>query len=159
MTKYACYGFDFGRLEIGYDDTVVVSLNQVERERAAHEPTALTDEAARQLREYFAGTRRNFDFAWELRGTPFQKAVWQALRQIPYGQTRTYRQIAEAVGNPKATRAVGMANHRNPLMIVVPCHRVVGADGSLTGYAGGLAMKQALLELERDHATQEEGAV
>ncbi len=159
MIRYACYDFDFGRLEIGYDDTMVVSLNWVVRECAAHEPTALTDEAARQLREYFAGTRRVFDFPCERRGTAFQRKVWQALCQIPYGQTRTYKQIAEMVGKPRATRAVGMANHRNPLMIVVPCHRVVGADGSLTGYAGGLAMKQALLELEHSHPAQQEDEV
>lgn len=103
----------------------------------------------RQLDEYFAGVRTRFDFPYRMDGTPFQKKVWRALCDIPYGQTRSYKEIAEAVGSPKACRAVGMANHRNPIFIAVPCHRVIGADGSLTGYGGGLDMKQALLELER----------
>ena len=87
-------------------------------------------------------------------GTPFQQQVWAALQQIPYGETKTYQEIATAIGNPKASRAVGAANGRNPIWIVVPCHRVVGAHGALTGYAGGLEMKQALLALERKYAGQ-----
>ncbi len=109
---------------------------------------ALLSEAVRQIEEYFAGTRRTFDLPTAPEGTAFQRAVWEALRRIPYGQTCTYRQIAEAIGRPAACRAVGMANHRNPIAIVIPCHRVVGADGSLTGYAGGLEVKARLLELE-----------
>ena len=85
----------------------------------------------------------------DARGTPFQRRCWQALLAIPYGQTRTYAQQAQAVGSPRACRAVGMANHRNPLPVLIPCHRVVGADGSLTGYAGGLRIKQMLLEIEQ----------
>ena len=112
---------------------------------------ALTEQVFRQLDEYFAGTRRTFDVPFRLHGTPFQLAVWAALRQIPYGQTRSYKQIAEAIGRPAACRAVGMANNRNPLLLIIPCHRVIGADGSLTGYAGGLPMKQALLTLEAAH--------
>lgn len=102
-----------------------------------------------QLDEYFSGVRKNFDFPCKLRGTSFQIKVWSALCDIPYGETRSYREIAEAVGSPRAYRAVGMANKRNPVAIVVPCHRVVGADGSLVGYDGGLDMKRTLLELER----------
>lgn len=109
---------------------------------------ALLSEAERQIGEYFAGTRRTFDFRIAPEGTAFQRAVWEALRRIPYGRTRTYRQIAEAIGHPAACRAVGMANHRNPIVVVIPCHRVVGADGSLTGYAGGLEVKARLLGLE-----------
>lgn len=106
-------------------------------------------EAARQLDEYFAGERRSFDLPLVPKGTEFQKKVWNALREIPYGDTCTYGEIAAKIGNPKASRAVGMANNRNPLAIIVPCHRVIGANGSLTGYAGGLDMKKSLLDLER----------
>ena len=106
----------------------------------------------RQLDEYFAGVRTGFDFPYRMDGTPFQKKVWRALCDIPYGHTRSYKEIAEVIGSPKACRAVGMANHHNPIFIAVPCHRVIGSDGSLTGYGGGLDMKRALLELERKNA-------
>jgi methylated-DNA-[protein]-cysteine S-methyltransferase len=107
------------------------------------------DRAARELDEYLAGTRRSFDLPLAPHGTPFQRAVWEALTAIPYGATATYAQLATAVGRPAAVRAVGQANGRNPIAVVVPCHRVVGADGSLTGYAGGTERKAALLDLER----------
>ena len=105
--------------------------------------------AARQLAEYFAGERRVFTVPLSPAGTPFQKRVWEALPSIPYGETSTYGAVAQRIGNPNACRAVGMANNRNPLPIIIPCHRVVGRDGSLTGYAGGLDRKQFLLDLER----------
>ncbi|MDU5141021.1 MAG: tRNA epoxyqueuosine(34) reductase QueG [Paenibacillus dendritiformis] len=105
-------------------------------------------EAKRQLEEYFAGTRREFDLTLDIQGTPFQRRVWQALTGIPYGETRSYKQIAEAIGNPGAVRAVGGANNRNPLSIIVPCHRVIGADGKLVGYGGGMDKKITLLRLE-----------
>ncbi len=108
----------------------------------------LLQEAARQLTAYFAGERRTFDLPLRPAGTPFQQAVWNALREIPYGEVRSYAQIAARIGRPKATRAVGMANHRNPLPILIPCHRVIGSSGALTGYAGGLAVKEQLLRLE-----------
>jgi len=101
-----------------------------------------------ELEEYFAGKRRAFTFSLDLRGTDFQRACWQALLQIPYGETRTYADIARAVGRPSGFRAVGMANNRNPVAIVVPCHRVIASDGSLCGYGGGLDVKRKLLELE-----------
>lgn len=104
--------------------------------------------AARQLGEYFAGTRQRFDLPLAFQGTDFQRAVWQALLTIPYGQTRSYREIARQIGRPAAVRAVGAANGRNPLSIVAPCHRVVGSDGALTGFAGGLEAKRHLLALE-----------
>ena len=104
----------------------------------------------RQLREYFQGRRTDFDLKLHPKGTPFQKAVWKALAAIPYGETRSYGEIAKAIGNPAAVRAVGLANGRNPLPIVVPCHRVIGANGQLVGYGGGLPVKQALLDRERE---------
>jgi O-6-methylguanine DNA methyltransferase len=101
-----------------------------------------------ELEEYFSGKRREFTFPLDLRGTDFQKACWQALLAIPYGETRTYADIARSVGKPTAFRAVGMANNRNPIAIVVPCHRVIASDGTLCGYGGGLEVKRKLLELE-----------
>jgi methylated-DNA-[protein]-cysteine S-methyltransferase len=118
-------------------------------------PTGATiDEAANrvyteQLEEYFEGRRTQFDFPLDFHGTPFQVAVWRELVNIPYGETRTYGEIAKKLGRPGAARAVGMANHDNPIAIVIPCHRVVGHDGMLTGYAGGLPIKRALLTLEQ----------
>lgn len=106
-------------------------------------------EAAKQLAEYFAGKRRVFTLKLNMQGTPFQKKVWNALLTIPFGETRSYAEIARAIGRPTAARAVGAANGRNPMSIVAPCHRVVGSDGALTGFAGGLVVKARLLKLER----------
>ncbi|SDY66029.1 methylated-DNA--[protein]-cysteine S-methyltransferase [Acinetobacter kyonggiensis] len=105
-------------------------------------------ETQKQLREYFAGTRQQFDLPLDFEGTVFQKKVWQALLSIPFGETRSYRDIAEQVGNIKAVRAVGAANGKNPISIIAPCHRVVGANGKLVGFAGGLDNKEILLRLE-----------
>lgn len=112
--------------------------------------TPLLRQAAAELREYFAGERKTFTVPLAPKGTPFQQRVWAALQTIPYGETRSYGEIAAQIGNPKACRAVGMANNRNPLPIFIPCHRVVGSDGKLVGYAGGLDIKTYLLELERE---------
>jgi methylated-DNA-[protein]-cysteine S-methyltransferase len=117
-------------------------------DETARDPAALASAGA-QLDEYFAGERTAFDLALELRGTPFQRRVWEALLEIPYGTTVTYTELAEAVGRPDIVRAVAAAVGRTPVPIVVPCHRVLGANGALTGYGGGLHRKQALLELER----------
>jgi len=106
-------------------------------------------EVRRQLTEYFAGSRTTFDLELEVRGTTFQKSVLQALQTIPFGQTRTYKDIAELVGSPKAVRAVGAANGSNPIPIIIPCHRVIGSNGKLTGFGGGLPAKQYLLDLEQ----------
>ena len=103
-----------------------------------------------QLAEYFAGERREFDVPLYMEGTEFQKKVWKALTEIPYGETRSYSEIAEVVGSPKAARAVGMANHVNPVPVIVPCHRVIGKSGKPVGYAGGLDMKAWLLEMEKE---------
>lgn len=112
--------------------------------------TPLLRQAAHELEEYFAGTRREFTLPLAPSGTSFQQAVWNALRTIPYGLTRSYKQIAEQIGCPAACRAVGMANNRNPIAIVIPCHRVVGSGGKLIGYAGGLNAKAYLLNLEKE---------
>jgi methylated-DNA-[protein]-cysteine S-methyltransferase len=111
-------------------------------------------ETKRQLKEYFAGTRNRFELELDFAGTEFQKKVWQALLTIPFGETRSYSQIAAQIGNPKAVRAVGAANGRNPISIVAPCHRVIGASGGLTGFAGGLEAKQYLLALEDGDAAK-----
>jgi len=118
--------------------------NQVRFEESALRLRPYTSE----LEEYFAGKRREFGFPLDLRGTDFQIACWRALLEIPYGETRSYADIARAVGRPKGFRAVGMANNRNPIAIVVPCHRVIASDGKLCGYGGGLEIKRKLLELE-----------
>jgi len=109
---------------------------------------------AQEIKEYLSGKRRKFDIPLKLYGTDFQLSVWNALLTIPYGETRSYRDIAEQIGNAKACRAVGQANNRNPIAIIVPCHRVIGTDGSPTGFAGGLEVKQQLLELERRGTTE-----
>lgn len=110
--------------------------------------TELIKNAGEQLLEYLGGSRTTFDLPLNPNGTEFQKKVWNALCDIPYGETRSYKQVAEAIGNNKASRAVGMANNKNPIMIIIPCHRVVGSNGSLVGYAGGLDVKEKLLFLE-----------
>lgn len=109
--------------------------------------------AAAQLSEYFAGQRKGFDLPLDISGTEFQRAAWRALADVPYGETRSYAQQAAAIGRPGAFRAVGSANGKNPVPIVVPCHRIVGADGSLTGFGGGLGVKQRLLDHERAQRT------
>lgn len=105
--------------------------------------------AADQLAEYFAGRRKEFDLPLNPEGTDFQRKIWNALQKIPFGETRSYKQLAEMAGSGKACRAVGGANNKNPLPVFIPCHRVIGADGSLVGYGGGLKIKQFLLELEK----------
>jgi methylated-DNA-[protein]-cysteine S-methyltransferase len=117
------------------------------------DPTSFT-EVIRQLDEYFAGHRTEFDLPMTLAGTPFQRTVWAALRKIPYGETTSYGQLAERIGRPSAARAVGLANGRNPISIIVPCHRVVGTTGDLTGYGGGLDRKRQLLHFERQTSEQ-----
>ena len=113
------------------------------------EATPLLRKAAEEIGDYFAGSRRKFTLPLAPEGTPFQQKVWKALRTIPYGETRTYKEIAIQIGHNQSFRAVGMASNRNPIAIVVPCHRVIGYDGKLTGYAGGLDVKEQLLALEK----------
>ncbi|WP_298845340.1 methylated-DNA--[protein]-cysteine S-methyltransferase [Clostridium sp.] len=113
--------------------------------------TVLLKQANKQLQEYFSGIREIFDLPLAPIGTDFQQKVWRALREIPYGKTNSYKEIAESIGNIKATRAVGMANNKNPILILIPCHRVIGANGKLVGYAGGLDVKAKLLKLEKQN--------
>ena len=114
--------------------------------------TKLIKEAANQLNEYFSGERINFSISLDPEGTEFQHKVWNELIKIPYGETRTYKEIAEKIGNSKAARAIGMANNKNPILMMIPCHRVVGKNKSLVGYAGGLEMKERLLEIEHKNS-------
>ena len=137
-----------GFLTVTEDNGAITSL-RFGGEGETPPATPFLQEVQRQLSAYFGGTLTAFDLPLAPKGTPFQKAVWQMLRTIPYGETRSYGEIAAAVGNSKACRAVGMANHANPIAIIIPCHRVVGKDGKLTGYAGGPERKQVLLELEQ----------
>ena len=139
-----------GKLCIGEEDGYItrVTWNHIPVEFVLEE-TELILCCKQQIDEFFAGERKAFDLPLAPMGTEFQKKVWAALEEIPYGETRTYGEIAAAVGNPKAARAVGMANNRNPIAIIIPCHRVVGANGKLVGYAGGMERKMFLLELER----------
>ena len=154
MTFSRCLETPVGRLTILTDERAVTAIRfggpceAVAAGADRRSEPAVLRQTVEELTAYFAGTLRCFTVPVAPAGTPFQQQVWAALRQIPYGTTCSYRAIAEAVGRPKACRAVGMANHRNPIPILIPCHRVVGADGQLTGYAGGLSVKQALLRLE-----------
>lgn len=152
MNGCAVYPFLFDCLKIGYEDNAVTLLMRTSEPARDEGRTALSDAVFQQVTEYLNGLRREFDFPYSLHGTEFQRKVWRALCAIPYGETRTYGEIAAAVGNPMACRAVGMANHCNPILIAVPCHRVIGANGKLMGYGSGLDMKRSLLQLEKKFA-------
>ncbi len=157
MIHYRTVDSPIGPLTLAGHGTVLTNLRMVDQ---AHEPSRAGwspepdafGDAVEQLAAYFAGELVDFDVELDLRGTPFQRRVWQALLTIPYGETRSYGQIAEQIGAPGSARAVGLANGRNPIAIVVPCHRVIGAGGSLTGYGGGLDRKRTLLNLEKRRA-------
>jgi len=149
---YGYYESPIGLVEVGGTPVAVVLLRFVEKCRPAGEPNPVVRKTLDQIAQYFAGTRRVFDVALDLKGTAFQRSVWGQLLTVPYGRTASYRDIAAGIGNPRAVRAVGAANGRNPVSIIVPCHRVVGSDGSLTGYGGGLWRKEWLLSHEGDLA-------
>lgn len=155
MSNCAIYPFPFGQLKIGYEGAAVTLLMRTDEPACDEGRTPLTDLAFGQITEYLEGRRREFDFPYRLQGTEFQRKVWRALCAIPYGETRTYGEIAAAVGNPRAARAVGMANHQNKILIAVPCHRVIGGNGRLVGYGSGLDMKEGLLHLEKQVVQQE----
>ncbi len=153
MHGFAIYENQFGFFNIAYEGEYIVFFKKMHDAviQDFGTKTPLTDRVYEQFCEYIAGKRKRFDVLYKLNGTDFQKKVWQALCSIPYGETRTYKDIALAVGNGKACRAVGLANNKNPITVIVPCHRVIGSSGKLVGYAGGLEMKQCLLNMEQKH--------
>jgi methylated-DNA-[protein]-cysteine S-methyltransferase len=167
MNAY-CYDTRLGKLFLAEDGQGITELSLLTEDEARKaetkreeegflhiaaaydwQETPLLRDAAKQFMEYTEGKRKEFTVKLHPKGTEFQLRVWKALQEIPYGETRSYKQIAQAIGNEKACRAVGMANHNNPIMCMIPCHRVIGANGALVGYAGGLAVKKMLLELEK----------
>ena len=152
MEQFAIYETKLGYMKLSYVNDKIVGIDKVGEPADPGEKNALTDRVYQQLLEYFDGKRKSFDFPFEFHGTAFQEEVWKALLSIPYGETRTYKDIAVQIGNPKACRAVGMANNKNRLSIVVPCHRVIGSNGKLVGYASGLSMKEFLLNLENENS-------
>lgn len=152
--RYRMIDSPIGPLTLAGRDDRLAFLHMVDQTYEPSRKGWVPDESAfpdavRQLGEYFDGARTEFDLKLNLRGTDFQRRVWKALMTIPYGETRSYGEIARQIGSPTAFRAVGLANGRNPIAIIVPCHRVIGSNGTLTGYGGGLERKQALLDLER----------
>ncbi len=151
MKGYTIYNTKMGYFKIEYEDGYITFLQKVDI-KDIHDlgnKTELTEKVYIQLEEYFVGKRKYFDIPCNPKGTKFQLNTWKALCDIPYGQTRTYKQIACAIGNEKASRAIGNANNKNPIHIIIPCHRVIGTSGKLVGYAGGLDMKEYLLNMEK----------
>jgi methylated-DNA-[protein]-cysteine S-methyltransferase len=166
MKQAYIYNTRLGKIIIAQDEQGITDLSiiddnmqQQDNEAAlrgdfcnySFEETDLLRETAKQLNDYLEGKQKDFTIKLHPTGTDFQKSVWEALCRIPYGETRSYKQIAEEIGKPKACRAVGMANHNNPIMCIIPCHRVIGSKGELVGYAGGLHIKKYLLDLEKGH--------
>ena len=149
MIFHYTYDTMLGSVTFVEEDGALLAISTSRLYEGICQETDTIKEAHQQLTEYLKGERKTFDLALNLKGTDFQKQVWMALCDIPYGETRSYKQIAESIGNPKAVRAVGMANNRNPLLIVVPCHRVIGTNGKLVGYGAGIEKKEFLLRLEK----------
>ena len=149
---YSCkYQFENISLYLIATETHLINIQFTQPQKALLQTTELLSMATIQLDEYFQGKRTTFSLPFKLTGTPFQLAVWKELQNIPYGKTTSYKEIAQKINKPKAYRAVGMANNKNPLPIIIPCHRVIGSNGKLIGYAGGLNLKNYLLELEKSH--------
>ncbi|WP_026886302.1 methylated-DNA--[protein]-cysteine S-methyltransferase [Clostridium beijerinckii] len=157
MENVFYYDTRIGRISIienGMAITRICFANKIELNNELNieaNETELLRETIKQLEEFFEGKRNCFDLPLEPKGTEFQKKVWDALQKIPFGETRSYGEIAKTIGNEKASRAVGMANNKNPIPIIIPCHRVIGANGKLVGYAGGLDIKEKLLKIEKDY--------
>ncbi len=158
MKKIFWVDTPLGKMGLGEEDNYITNLwlreTQIDCRAFVTEDSPLIRKARGQLEEYFAGRRREFDLPLAPGGTDFMRAVWNALLTIPYGQTRSYKEIAECVGNVRACRAVGGANNKNPIPIFIPCHRVIGANGQLVGFGGGLDMKEGLLALEKRYSDQ-----
>lgn len=155
MNTICYFSTAIGKIGLVANETAVLRLlfdGETDSEQPMERSTALLQDAGGQLLDYLAGRRRQFALPLAPTGTAHLRRIWDAVSAIPYGQTRSYRQIAAALGNPRSARVIGLANHRNPLPIFIPCHRVIGSDGQLTGYRGGLPLKQTLLELEQRHA-------
>ncbi|HNX29294.1 MAG TPA: methylated-DNA--[protein]-cysteine S-methyltransferase [Syntrophomonadaceae bacterium] len=154
MNNIYYYHTDIGRIGIADNGQAITNVFFAQETASLNiekNETRLINNAAGQIREYLAGKRRIFDLPLKAEGTEFQRKVWQALLRIPYGETSSYQQIAEQIGNDNACRAVGMANNHNPIAIIIPCHRVIGKNGKLVGYGGELAIKARLLEIEKGH--------
>lgn len=156
MKRYCYCDSPIGRMLLVGEKGVLEELHFANSTEQLQIPTewqkdeSCFEETLRQLHQYFDGERREFDLPIAAKGTPFQEQVWRELRKIPYGETSNYGAIAERIGNPKACRAVGMANSKNPIPIIIPCHRIIGKNGSLTGFGGGLDVKKQLLDLEQE---------
>ncbi|MGL4731380.1 MAG: methylated-DNA--[protein]-cysteine S-methyltransferase [Clostridium sp.] len=153
MRGFRVYKSDIGLIKIGYENDVIVLIEMLDGECYDYGlETPISKDSYKELSEYFKGERKEFTFPYKISGTEFQMKVWNALCKIPYGETRSYKDVAKEVGNEKASRAVGMANNKNPIAIVVPCHRVVGSNGKMVGYAFGLNKKQILLDMENKNS-------
>jgi methylated-DNA-[protein]-cysteine S-methyltransferase len=152
MKNIFFYDTKIGKIAI-IDNGVEITHIEIAEEKYSNDfnvyESDIIKNAANQLYEYLDGSRTSFELSLNPYGTEFQRKVWKALCEIPYGETRSYKQVAETIGNSKASRAVGMANNKNPIMIIIPCHRVVGSNGSLVGYAGGMDIKEKLLNIEK----------
>lgn len=151
MFYFCKYQFENISLYLVATETHLINIQFTQPQKALLQTTELLSMATIQLDEYFQGKRTTFSLPFKLTGTPFKLAVWKELQNIPYGKTTSYKEIAQKINKPKAYRAVGMANNKNPLPIIIPCHRVIGSNGKLIGYAGGLKLKNYLLELEKSH--------
>lgn len=151
MFYFCKYQFENISLYLVATETHLINIQFTQPQKALLQTTELLSMATIQLDEYFQGKRTIFSLPFKLTGTPFQLAVWKELQNIPYGKTTSYKEIAQKINKLKAYRAVGMANNKNPLPIIIPCHRVIGSNGKLIGYAGGLKLKNYLLELEKSH--------
>ena len=148
---YAIYNTKIGKIKISYENNVIIGISKADKETDYGVKTDLTENVIIHIKEYLIRKRKKFEIPISLIGTEFQKKVWEELLKIPYGETVSYEDIAIKIGNPKACRAVGMANHNNPLLIVVPCHRVINKNNKLGGYALGLELKRELLKLEKEN--------
>ncbi|GAA0227402.1 methylated-DNA--[protein]-cysteine S-methyltransferase [Metaclostridioides mangenotii] len=154
MKNIFIYETEIGELAIADNGKAITELyfkNKIDVEGKNIEETELIKKAFNEFKEYLSGAKKNFDIPLEPEGTEFQLKVWEALKSIPYGETCSYKDIAEKVGSPKAYRAVGLANNKNPISIFIPCHRVIGSNGKLVGYGGGLDVKEFLLKLEKEN--------